>query len=787
MPRSINMIERVTRLSMLSGTALVAIALAQPALAQDDQAGDQPEARGSVLNQIIVTATKREQNVQDVAISITAIGGEQLEALGYTSAQQVTALAPGVSTIQPNGESNYSLAVRGAANSDFTTNVESPVALYVDEVYISQSSGSGFALFDTDRVEILRGPQGTLFGRNATGGLAHFITVKPKFELGGYAQVSYGSFDTIEAEGALNLPLGETVATRFSLSTTQGDGYVTNRLNPDKKLNNSNDIAGRAQLLWEPTDDFSALFNVRFGHEKIRTGFFEYVSAPLPTGEGQPSSPNPQLDDYVDLDGDVYAGDYDFDGHNDLDTFGTTMTLTGNLGDVELTSITDYQTVERDYIEDSDASPSNHFNFFLTTDAKQFSQEFRLAGKTDSIDWVAGLYYLDLKINDSNGAIAQGFLDTLFGLIDPDSIGVINGIRNPYQQSVKSYSGFGQVDWHLNDQVTFTLGGRYIVDKKSFDYANQGVLYPANSDTGLDPNAEFIFDLVEPFSGKRTDKMWAARAQINYEPNDDLMLYFGFNRGVRGGGFNAPLLPTATLVTVDFLSYKPEVLNSYEGGFKYTLPSGIGRINGSAYYYDYNNFQVFSIIGLDTFTLNADSQNYGFELETFLNPADGFDIGLGIGYINTDVTHVPGVTDDIVLPDDSVFPAILPAGTSAIPVQTPKWNLSGLMRYEAPIPSMDGAIAFQTDFQYRSKHYFNLTQLPASTENGYAVVNGSIAWIPDSGNYELRFSVDNIFDEEYLVQIFDLSGTLDQGGFFGMIEQYYGRPRTWKVSARFEF
>jgi len=181
------------------------------------------------------------------------------------------------------------------------------------------------------------------------------------------------------------------------------------------------------------------------------------------------------------------------------------------------------------------------------------------------------------------------------------------------------------------------------------------------------------------------------------------------------------------------------VLNSYEGGFKYTLPSGIGRINGSAYYYDYNNFQVFSIIGLDTFTLNADSQNYGFELETFLNPADGFDIGLGIGYINTDVTHVPGVTDDIVLPDDSVFPAILPAGTSAIPVQTPKWNLSGLMRYEAPIPSMDGAIAFQTDFQYRSKHYFNLTQLPASTENGYAVVNGSIAWIPVFG--QLRASL----------------------------------------------
>lgn len=631
------------------GSTALAFALAVPATAQDASDDGIDESRGSVLGEIVVTATKRAENLQDVGISITAISGKQLDALGYTSAQQVTALAPGVSTIQPNGESNYALAVRGAANSDFTTNVESPVALYVDEVYISQSSGSGFALFDTERVEILRGPQGTLFGRNATGGLAHFITVKPQFATEGYVHGSFGSFDTVEAEGALNFVLGDTLATRFSLSTTQGDGYVTNRLSPDRKLNNSSDIAGRAQLLWEPSSDFSALFNVRFGHEKIRTGFFEYVSAPLPTGEPQPTSPNPQLDDYVDLDGDVYAGAYDFEGHNDLDTFGTTMTLTGNLGAVEITSITDYQTVERDYIEDSDASPSNHFNFFLTTDAKQFSQELRFAGKSDSLDWVAGLYYLDLKIDDSNGAISPGFLDALFGLLDPDLIGIADGIRNPYAQDVKSYSAFGQLDWHLTDQLTLTLGGRYIVDKKSFDYANQLVLFPTGADSGLDP-AEFIGDLVDPFSSSRKDKMWAARAQVNYEPNNDLLLYLGFNRGVRGGGFNAPLLPTATLVTVDFLSYDPEVLNAFEGGFKYTLPSGIGRINGAAYYYDYNDYQAFSIIGLDTFTLNANSENYGFELETFLNPVDGLDIGLGVGYIHADVTDVPGVTDDIVLP-----------------------------------------------------------------------------------------------------------------------------------------
>lgn len=142
--------------------------------------------QADVLEEIVVTATKRAQSTQDVGIAITALTGDQMEALGFDNAQQVTAMAPGVSTVQPNGEANYSIGIRGVTNSDFTTNVESPVALYVDDVYVSQMSGAGFGLFDMERVEILRGPQGTLFGRNATGGLAHFITRKPSQETDGY-------------------------------------------------------------------------------------------------------------------------------------------------------------------------------------------------------------------------------------------------------------------------------------------------------------------------------------------------------------------------------------------------------------------------------------------------------------------------------------------------------------------------------------------------------------------------------------------------------------------------
>lgn len=783
---------------LLMTSSVLALGLAGPAWAQDADTEDdkQAERSGGTFDTIIVTATKREQDVQDVSISITALGGEQLKALGYTNAQQVTALAPGVSTVQPNGESNYSLAIRGASNSDFTTNVESPVALYVDEVYISQSSGSGFSLFDTERVEILRGPQGTLFGRNATGGLAHYISVKPDFDVGGYINVGYGSFNTITAEGAFNLPISDTLTSRVSVSTTQGDGYVTNRLRPNENLNNSNDVAGRFQLLWEPSDSFEALVNLRFGSENIRTGFFEYVSAPIANGTPQPNTPNPALtgpgfeNGYVDLDGDVFAGEYDFRGFNDLETFGATLTLKTDLGFGELTSITDHQTVDRNYIEDSDASPVNYFNFFLTTDAAQFSQELRIDGASGAVKWVAGLYYLDIDINDSNGGIAPGFIDDFGELLGAGPLatdGVANGINAPYSQETQSYSAFAQFDWELTDQLELTLGGRYIIDERDFAYVNQLVLFGDTASDGLAPNI-FIDNNVAPFTGSRTDNLWSARVQLTYRPNPDLLTYISYNRGVRGGGFNAPLLPTAELATPDLLEYDDETLNAYEVGLKWTLPNGIGRFNASVYYYDYQDYQVFSIIGLDTFTLNANAQNYGFEAELFLNPADGLDLLFGAGYIKADVTDVPGVTDPIVTPIGTIAPVLAP-GVDAVPVQTPQWNLNGLIRYEAPVEAFNGAFIFQFDGQYRSEHFFSLTQAPASTEDGYAIFNSSITYKNDASNWEFRLSADNIFDEEYLVQTFDLSGNLLPAGegFFGLIEQYYGRPRTWRVSARYEF
>lgn len=759
------------------------------------QPGSAEEPNSVLMEEITVTAQKREQGAQKVGISITAISGEQMRALGYSNAQEVTAMAAGVSTLQPNGEANYAIGVRGVGNNDFTTNVESPVAIYVDEVYISQMSGAGFLLFDVGRVELLRGPQGTLFGRNATGGLVHYVTVKPSDTFNGYGSVTYGRFNNLKVQGAVGVPLSDKVAIRVSAATNQGEGYVLNRLQPQSKLNNANESAGRLQLSFKPTEDLDILLNARVGQQDIRTGFFEYESAILPTGAATPGVPNPDLGGYVDTDGNVYAGDYDTPGHNHLKTNGFTGTLKWKSDFATLTSITDYQTTKRDYIEDSDASPVDYFQFFLTTDAKQFSQELRLNGETEKLKWVTGFYYMDLKVRDSNGAITRGLFNSLAGVgfFGDEAIGLtvddlgFNGIRNPYSTDTKTWSLFGQMEYSVTDQIALIGGFRWIDEKKSHAYRDILFWFPDTSTSGMDPNATEIADAVTPYSGSRKDDNWSARAQVNFTPTDNMLLYASWNRGVKSGGYNAPLLPSAFAVTEPFMTYNPEKLDAYEVGFKWDSEDKRLRINGSAYYYDYKNYQAFSIIGLDTATLNAQAKTKGFELEVKTSPVTGLDMQFGVAYIDAKVKDVSGLTLGVDTDGDNIVdvPALLP-GATVRPVQTPKWNLNGLVRYEFDLGE-SGSLAFQADGVYRSKHYFALTNFPASTGAGYFLANASVTWFEKDSKYSLRFFVQNLTNKKYLVQTFDLSGSVSNGGLFGLIEQYYGRPRLWGANLSYSF
>jgi iron complex outermembrane receptor protein len=712
-----------------------------------------------VFEEISVVAQKREQSVQDVGIAITALSGEQLDALGFDNAQQVTAMAPGVQTVQPNGEANYSVGIRGVTNSDFTTNVESPVALYVDEVYISQMSGAGFSLFDLERVEILRGPQGTLFGRNATGGLVHYITRKPTQELDAYAKITFGDYNQKKFEGAIGTGLTDNLSTRVSVNINKADGYITNRYTGND-LNNADDKTARIQFLYSPTSDFEALFNFRYAEQNIDTGFFENVSS-VRSGELTPDEINPVLG-YIDNDGDVYAGDYDDPGFNDLETNGATATLNWQINDeLKLVSISDVSNVERTYIEDSDASPVPLFNFFLTTDAKQFSQELRLEGSAGDLLWVTGAYYLDLDIDDSNGAIS----DPLIGGGGTTAEGSEGGLFNPYTSTLTSTSVFAQLEYPFRDDLTLIGGLRFIQDEKEFDFSVSAVefLNPESVAGFADSDNIALQAVLGEYAASRKDSEIAARLQLNWYPVEDMLTYFSWNRGVKGGGYNAPIFPLAPPNDYDdaTLSYDPEQLDAFEAGLK-TDVGEFGRLNAALYYYDYNDYQIFNIIGLDTITINSpDASSKGFELEYQGQIGDNWDVLLGAAFNDAEAT--------------------LADGSTTTPVQSPKWNYNGLVRYSMPLA--DGYLALQADFVFRDDVKFALSDAETVQQEAYTIYNASITYTSGDDSWQVRAFVDNLADEEYVVQAFDLSGP----DVFGITEQYYGKPRWWGVSFKYSW
>lgn len=735
-------------------------------------------AQAGALEQVVVTAQKREQSLQDVGIAVTALNGQQIQKLGFSNAQEVTALAPGVSTIQPNGPSNYAIAIRGVAQNDFVSNQESPVSVYIDEVYVSQMSAAGFLLFDMERVEILRGPQGTLFGRNATGGLAHYVTRKPTEAFEGYAQVTGGAYDQVKLEGAVSGALGDGIMGRVSIATHHNSGYVENRL-LGKDINNANDYAGRGQLLITPNEDLELLLNLRGSLQQIRTGFFENVSAADLNGDhrGELTPGRPNLNGYRDDDGDVFAGDYDRFGFQDAWSVGGSSTIKWQVADnLRVTSITDFQKVVRDYLEDSDASPSADFNFYLTTDAEQRSQEFRIDGEMARVRWTTGFYFLNIKVEDANGAeqpllgvfsdlgLSGPLIDSPAGEIGAlENDGSFLGNDNPYTTETTSWSLFGQFEYDLSEQFSTILGVRYINEDKAHQYANHFVDYNNDGTTkrGGNPN---IIEVVGTYSGEYNEGLWSAKAELDWRPNVDWLIYASWNRGVKGGGFNAPLDITGLTLNDDLMAFDEEVLDAFEIGFKASLFDGRARVNGAAFYYDYQDFQAFRIEGLSTFIFNADSKNKGFELEIQSSPIEDLDVLFGMGFV------------DIDLPVDLGL-GLGPRNTR--PVQSPKWNLNGLARYAWPMPG--GRMAIQGDFQYRSELFFSLTQAEAVTEDGYTLTNARLSYTTDNDRWTAALFVHNLTNEQYLVQTFDLATVL------GMTEQYYGLPRWFGGSVHYRF
>lgn len=709
-------------------------------------------ASGVGLDEIIVTAQKVEQSSQDVGISITAFNADSIRELGLTDATKIPALSPGVQISYPNGLSTFSFSVRGVTQTDFAEHQEPPVAVYVDEVYVSQMAAAGFQIFDTERVEVLRGPQGTLFGRNATGGLMQVVTRKPSDAFSAYGEVTYGAYNSATFEGAVGgSVIDDVLSARASVKAGRHDGYIENVSGPDG--NEQNNYAGRLQLLFDISESAELLLNVR-GSEYNQDTPQYWKNAPAavgPQGLGVFTS--------GDVAGDVHRGSWNMTGDFQTESSGVSGKLTWDFDSVALTSISDFSYMGKTYLADTDeGAASTVVHIGNDNDVKQFSQELRINSVgLEHANLMGGLYFLDIE-GDYHATFA------LPGVLSFLGFAPLNGIYNELQVDTQSWSIFGQADIEMSPEWTLTGGFRWTQEKKEVDYANFGAILPDLNDP-LNVPRGFLAPLGafnENLNGdlaKIDDGLWSAKAALSWQPTDDLLLFASWNRGVKGGSFNSPVFSFA--LTPDEMRFDEEVLNAFEAGFKADLFDNRLRVNASGFFYDYTDIQAYQLEVVTNVVDNKQGETKGAEIEVTASPVENLELMVGASYL------------DAVIEDVSAGLVVI----DARPQMAPKWNVSGMARYEWQVPG--GSLAILGDFTYLSQHFFDLSNAEVVRQEGYIVGNARLGFQSENEQWEAYAFVRNIGDTEYATWAYDLAGIA------GFAEKTYGRPRWWGVGLRY--
>ena len=749
---------------------------------------------GSLLmDEIVVTAQKREQDIQQVGIAITAFSGEQLRRLGVEESTELALMVPGVHLSGSSGGQFVNFTIRGVAQNEFSDFAESPNAVYIDETYIAQLNNQRFGSFDLERVEVLKGPQGTLFGRNATGGLVHYVSRRPTEHTEGYLSLTYGRFNQVRAEGAIGGPLGDGLSARLAVLYNRFDEIYDNSFPGVDDEWNDNTVAGRLHLLWQPTDALSVLVT-GYGNrtEQSTAPYQSFPSIAIFDGDGNvirsertgadetragigpggvntcpgcffgPTRPVPGGDafGFIDPDGGGFRINKDFadDDGSEYGTYGATVRLEWSGPAFDVVSISDYKRTEKDVNFEVDNGPANQLLFPAFAESNQVSQEVRLSGGTERLRWVGGAYLLSWDLDPARtGFIFPAETGAGPNVLGPAFAGLF--FQNSGTQKTLSYSGFGQVEYDLTPAVTAIVGARLIREEKEFTHRTDIRTFPGDDLVVANFNPASLQDL------ETGDTLWSGKVQLEWRPSDDLLLYAGINRGVKAGGFNQNLagLPP---VPPSFV-YQEEVLLAYEAGFKATVLGGTTRINASVYYYDYDDYQAFQFFSLSNFVVNADAESYGGEIEIVSSPIDGLDLMVNAAYIDATVKDVPFASG--------------PGGTQTVfldrePAYTPDFQATALVRYQWPSLG-GGTMAVQADASYSSDFFFFLTNYPNTRFGGYVVGNLQLSYASADDRWRAGAFVRNVGDARYQVVGFDLSTTC------GCSVASYGKPRWWGLTA----
>lgn len=780
---------KFTKARTLAGASVMAVAfLLQPQAAfaqaaapnietppaQSDDPTTEP-AQGN--EEIVVTATRREERLQEVPIAVTAFTDEAIQALSADTVGDLASFTPNLSrTSGPTGGNDAFFFIRGIGQVDSNPAADPGVGVYVDGVYYGRLQGSSIDTDDISRVEVLRGPQGTLFGRNTIGGAVNITTRDPGRTFGVQGRVTLGSRERRDAYAAADLPLGDTFRVRISGSTRNQNGWGKNVYTGDT-LGDIKNLSGRVRAVWEPTADVRLALTADATRGRGTSAHtiligFNPAAGPIPgtTPLGVPFPP--LLQDTSDNIDDSFVS---IKPRSDLDSSGVSGDFKIGLGNgIALRTIVAYRSLDQFVTNDFDGTAFKTFDNFFDTRSKQLSGELQLTGDfANRLEWLIGLYGFRERIDHNNAICLGANLGGPFAFARNAGGCIQNNQR--FGLDVDSWAAFAHTTFAVTDTFGLIAGGRYTKEKKEqrFDFFldnTAGVFsffgIPPIILPTLSPDNPF---LTIPTTYKGSWAEFTPKLGFEWKPNKDLLLYGSYSRGFKSGGFNGRPSPNPTGGFNEILPYDPEKLDTYELGFKSDFMQNRLRFNAAAFHSIYNGIQLLVLDPTTGFfnTQNAgENRIYGFEVEATARPVSALTIYANAGYLNDRYRSVNPLALGIDKGD-------------RLPV-TPHWTFATGANYRFDLGNI-GAVNVRADLSHRSSIWYGAENNPLERQGALTLLNARATWTDASERFTFAIYGTNITNKRYYSNVQDVRQAL------GVAFAQVAPPGEWgiELGARF--
>jgi len=751
-----------------SGTLLAAAMAA--VIAANASAQDAPSTGG--LDEVTVTAQRREQSLQDVPIAVSAFSAEQLTSRNIVDTYDLVRNVPNLTGNANVGVgTSSSLYIRGIGNAESIATFDVPVGTYVDDIYISRQNQNNFSMFDVERIEVLRGPQGTLFGRNTTGGAINIVMRKPGTEKKGYVEAGVGRFSLKQVRASVDVPISDRFLTKFSAYRVEDNGYAT-QLSTGIDFNDRDATGARADLRFLPTDSLTADLVIEFIDDR-NTNCLNLVTADDRRVINNRLVQGSLVGTFIGAKATLTPG-------NEATTYAYSLNVKWDINDsLSLTSITGYRDMRHEFLIDSGGelpriTTTRGFTPLANLgDHEQTSQEFKLNGTalSDTLTWVAGAYWLS-EDNVTDFANANTVATT--GVF---SVAADRTMKN----GLDTYAFYAQGDWQFADRWTATLGLRYTDEKKDFAIDRNPGAAGAALSTAAIAAAGIPLEL--------TEQVWTPRVALNYALNNDVSVFVAATNGFKSGGW-----PARATANNAFIPFKPEKVWSYEAGMRSQFLDNTLRMNVTAFYSITEDIQIparidFNGVQISTTSNPADMKNTGVELDAEWAPNDAFSLVAGLGLQNPEYTNIAAN----VLAQAAACranPAALfqgaPAcnanfvdqfGQIATPVRAPEYTVSLNATYRFNLGSVK--VSPTLGWNYSDEYAIGTTGSPASTNGTWS---GTQSYI----NAQLAFEFDQLPGLSVAVDCRNCADKAYPMSALGPF-QFLDRPGSWGARARYKF